>query len=328
MRKRTRTPWTLGLAILAVTCMGLVSSSAWSQARTVSIIVGFAPGGNLDLNARIIAKLVQPSVSEPWIVVNRPGAAAAIARAEVMRAKPDGRTLSMDSGAFLLQGQLGDVPWKGADDFSQVAIVLASYSVHFVRADAPWKTMKELVKHSRKNPDAITYGVTGPNTVGTIRYLMLREVTGISWREIPYVGDAQAITALLGGHIDTAAAAVAAVMPHVKAGKIRILAVPGDERAPSIPDIPTFKEQGWAVSLPSLNLMLGPRGIPNEILQPMAAAIERATTTAEYRKFAEDSGAELYTRFGSAMKTVISDEEAKYRKVAPLLQAQMKAAPK
>ncbi len=317
-------------SLLAGACMApalLPVTGHAQQGKGVTVIVPFAPGGNLDLNARIIATLVKPYVSDPWIVLNRPGATGNLGLAEAMRARPDGKTISLTGGAFLLQGQTADVPWKDGNDFEQIAIVLASYNPHFVRTDAPWKTMTELVEYSKKNPGKVNYGVVGPHGVGTVRYLLLKAATGIDWAEIPYGGDAATITALLGGHIDTGSAAAAGIASQVRAGKIRVLAMPAAERSPNMPDVPTFREQGYNVVLPSFNLILGPKGIPADVLRPMVSAIERATATAEYRKFADDSGADLYTRTGEQMRTTLNSEGATYRTVAPMLLEYVKTHP-
>ena len=321
-----RTHLVLSFAVLLFAC--LLPGPALPQAgRAVNVIVPFGPGGNLDLNARIVANLVKPWQSDPWIVINKPGATGNLGLAEVMRSKPDGRTIALTGGAFLLQGQTADVPWKDGNDFEQIAITLASYNPHFVRTDAPWKTMAELVEYSKKNPGKVNYGVVGPHGVGTVRYLLLRAATGIEWTEIPYSGDAPTLTALMGGHIDTGSAAAAGVAAHARAGKIRLLAVPAAERSPNMPDVPTFREQGYNVVLPSYNLILGPRGIPADVLKPMVHAIEQATATPEYRKFAQDSGADLFVRTGEAMKTVLTSEGATYRAVAPLLKDYIKTHP-
>jgi tripartite-type tricarboxylate transporter receptor subunit TctC len=183
------------------------------------------------------------------------------------------------------------------------------------------------VEYSKKNPGKVNYGVVGPHGVGTVRYLLLQAATGIEWTEISYSGDAPTLTALMGGHIDTGSAAAAGIAAMAKAGKIRILAVPAAERSPNMPDVPTFREQGYNVVLPSYNVILGPRGIPTEALKPMVNAIERATATPEYKKFAEDSGADLFVRTGDAMRSVLNGEGNTYRNVAPLLKDYIKSHP-
>ena len=315
------------LTALIALCLALASPAAWSQARTVTVIVPFGPGGNFDLNARLLANLVKPYMSEPWVVVNRPGINGAIGIGEMMKSRPDGKTVTLAGGSLLLTGFTADVPWKNMADFEQVAVVLASYSVHYVRADAPWKTMTELVEYSKKNPGVVNFGATGPFSVSTLRHLMLRQLTSMSWTEVPFKGDADVMNALLGGHVQTASGGIAGVMPNARAGRVRILAVPAEERVPTMPNVPTLKELGYPVVLPSLNIILAPRTTPADALQPMVSAIERATKLPEYAKFAEDSGAVLYTRFGEAMKSVMSEQEATFRKVAPLLKEYMRTNP-
>ena len=154
-----------------------------------------------------------------------------------------------------------------------------------------------------------------------------RRIAGINWTKVPFTGDAETMTAVLGGHVHTGAAAAPSVAPQVKAGKVRILAVPADERVPSMPDVPTFRELGYPVVLPSLSVVMGPRGIPADVLRELRGVLEKATATPEYRKFADDSGATLYARFGDQARAAVEEEEAKYRVTAPMLQAYIKANP-
>lgn len=315
------------LLLLATTCLGLASAPALAQSRNITVIVPFPPGGNFDLNARLLARLVQPYMSEPWIVINRPGINGAIGIGEMMKSKPDGRTVALAGGSLLLTGFTADVPWKGMADFEQVAVVLASYSVHYVRADAPWKNFTELIEYSKKNPGKVNFGATGPFSVSTLRHLMLRQATGMSWTEVPFKGDADVMNALLGGHVQTASGGIAGVFPNARAGKVRILAVPAEQRIPSMPDVPTLKELGYPIVLPSLNIILAPKGTPATDLQPMVSALEQATRLPDYASFAERSGAVLYTRFGEQMKAVMTEQEATFRKVAPLLKEYMKTNP-
>lgn len=302
--------------LLATLCLGATATPGWAQ-RPLNVIVPFGPGGGVDQIARTYAELVKPYFKQRWEILNRAGGGGTVGLAELMRAKPDGNTIIFSTPGFLLQPYISDVPWKGAEDFQLVAIAADSPTVHFVRSDSPWKSLADLIGYSKQNPGKIKYGVTGAKGTGTVRYLQLREVTGIDWTLVPFTGDAEVVAATLGGHVETATVGVAAVTGQVKAGAIRLIAVPEDERLPAFPDVPTFKELGYNVSQPNYMIVLAPKGTPAARIEELSEAIRKASAGEAFKKFAVETGTLPTVLFGADAQRAVEQLAVTFRDFAP-----------
>ena len=287
---------TLALPALAA---GGSAAPAWSQerwpSRSITMVVPFPPGGQADLAARPIAAALEKILGQSVIVENRGGAGGAIGNAAVAKAEPDGHTILMtlSSLAVLPESErlFGRAPSYEVSQLAPIARVLADPTVLGVPADAPWKTVKELVDDAKKRPGEIAYGSSGPYGTLHVSMEMFANAAGIKLLHVPYRGAGPAVTGLLSGQIQAQASAPGVFKPHVDAGKVRILANWGAERVPAFPDVATFKELGYAdVEFYIWAGLFGPKGLPEPITTRLREAMKRAMSDAEVRKTFENAG--------------------------------------
>jgi tripartite-type tricarboxylate transporter receptor subunit TctC len=286
------------LALPALAGGGFVAP-AWGQerwpTRNITMVVPFPPGGQADLAARPIAAALEKILGQSVIVENRGGAGGAIGNAAVAKAEPDGHTILMtlSSLAVLPESErlFGRTPSYEVSQLAPVARVLADPTVLGVPADAPWKTLKELVDDAKKRPGQIPYGSSGPYGTLHVSMEMFATAAGIKLLHVPYRGAGPAVTGLLSNQIQALASAPGVFKPHVDAGKVRILANWGAERVPAFPDVATFKELGYAdVEFYIWAGLFGPKGLPEPIMTRLRTAMKGAMSDAEVRKIFENAG--------------------------------------
>lgn len=234
--------------------------------KPVTMICGFPAGGALDMTARAIAEAAKKDFPKGLVVVNKPGAASTIANAEVMAAKPDGYTIGIAATAPLtVMPHNTKLPYDKPDDYAPIMNLVDSPECWAVGGDAPWKTIEQFIDYAKKNPGAIRVGTAGVGTIFHLNVEQLKEMAGIDLTFVPFQGGAEVVPALLGKHVGAACLNLAEILPHVKAGKARILAVIEEKRNPLVPDVPTFKEKGYDMTMGAYYLLFGPKGLPKDI---------------------------------------------------------------
>ena len=278
----------LSLALgVALTLVGGAAAQDFPS-RPISIVAPFPPGGVADLTARPLAAAMEKVLKNPVAVVNKTGAAGAVGMQYVATSKPDGYTLllALSSISIIPEADklFGRPPAYTIDQFTPLALLSADPTVLVVRTESPWKTAKEFVDDAKKRPGQISYSSSG--IYGTLHMAMelLSNAAGIKLRHVPTAGGGPAVTALLGGHVDALASGPSAVMPHIKAGKLRALAGWGDKRVASLPDVPTFKELGY----PEAEFyiwagLFAPKGLPEPVLTKLLEATKAAVEQPEFK---------------------------------------------
>ena len=214
--------------------------------RSVTLLVTFPAGGPTDIAGRALAEATSKYLGQPVVVENRPGATGTLGAAALVNAKPDGYTVSMIPITVLRLPHMENVSFDPMKDIRYVMGVSGYVFAFVVRADAQWKSMAELVAAAKANPGKISYGSHG---IGGSVHLATEELSaaqGVKLNHIPYKGSADMLTAMLGGHLDVAVDSTGAV-PHVAAGKARVLAVLTEKRTPVWPDVPTLAELGYGI---------------------------------------------------------------------------------
>jgi tripartite-type tricarboxylate transporter receptor subunit TctC len=251
--------------------------------RTVTMIVPFPPGGQADLAARPIAAALEKLLGQPFIVENRGGGGGSIGNAAAARAAPDGYTLLMTLSSVVVLPEadriLGRKPAYDVSQLAPVARVLADPTLLAVPASAPWKTLQDLVDDAKQRPGIIPYGSSG--TYGTLHVSMemFAASAAIKLLHVPFQGAGPAVKALLGGEVQALASAPGVLKPHVDAGTLRVLANWGGERIASFPNLPTFKELGFAdVEFYIWAGLFAPTGVPELILTRLGEATKAAMT--------------------------------------------------
>jgi tripartite-type tricarboxylate transporter receptor subunit TctC len=234
------------LAILLFALAALPVQAQTFPARPVTLLVTFPAGGPTDIAGRALAEATSKYLGQPVVVENRPGATGTLGAAALVNAKPDGHTVSMIPITALRLPHMENVAFDPMKDIRYVMGVSGYVFAVIVRADSPWKNMRDLVAAAKQRPGQISYGSHG---IGGSVHLATEEFSsgqGIKLNHIPYKGSADMLTAMLGGHLDVAVDSTGAV-PHVAAGKARVLAVLTEKRAPVWPDAPTMTELGYGI---------------------------------------------------------------------------------
>jgi tripartite-type tricarboxylate transporter receptor subunit TctC len=231
------------LALLPVA--GWVAAQEPFPTRPVTIVSPYPPGGAADLTARPFAPALERALKQPVVVLNKPGAGGAVGTQAVAVAKPDGYTIMLTVFSISTIPEAdrvaGRTPTFTRDQFVPIARLNADPTLLMVRAEAPWKTVKELVDDAKKRPDAILYASAGNYTVSHMAVEVFMQAAGIKLRHLPTTGGGPAMTAVLGGHATLSALSTGAVTPQVKAGKVRVLANSGNKRLEAFPDVPTLQ---------------------------------------------------------------------------------------
>jgi tripartite-type tricarboxylate transporter receptor subunit TctC len=271
----------MGCLLLAASPLALAQSS-----QAVSLVVPLAPGGIADITARPLAIPLARELGHSVIVENRIGAGGAVGMAYVTRQKPDGNTLLMALSSIVIIPEAdkisGKVPSYTMSQFTPIALVSADPTVLVVRADSPWKTAADLVRDAKARPKAISFSSSGIYGTTHVAQAMLWQAAGVDMLHVPYNGGGPSMTALLGGQVDMTAQAPGVVSAHLKAGTVRVLGTWGTERLKSLPDVPTFREQGFDVEFYIWSGLFAPAGLPAAKLAQLKSAARAATQDAGF----------------------------------------------
>src|SRR2546426_5447298 len=262
--------------------------------RPPRFIVGFTPGGGVDINARVLASKLSELLGQQVVVENRPGAGTNIANEYVARSAPDGYTLLFNSPAVAINMSLySKPPYDALRDFAGVSVFSESTNILVVPASLPAKTVQELVALARERPGALNYSSAGAGSTQHLAAELFKLRTGTNIVHIPYKGSAPSIAALLAAEVQLSFINPVAIGQHVKSGRLRALAVAGARRTELMPEVPTVKEAGVeGVEVPLWFGMLAPAATPREVVRALAAAVTKAAHPSDTRKRRPQQGAE------------------------------------
>ena len=269
------------IAALAATCL-LAPATARAQSadkypdKPIRIVVPFAPGGSVDTLGRLLAQRMNEGWGVPVVVENRPGAANMIGTQSVATAPPDGYTLLIAVSTHATNPSLqSKVPYDSIKDFEPIALLARTPVVLFTHPSFPAKDVKSLIDLSKTKPQALNFGSGG---VGTMTHLIgeqLKVLTGLDMQHIVYRGGTPAMTDLIAGHLPLSFATVAQALQVYKGGQIKAIAVSSDTRYASVPEIPTFKEQGFDIVANEWYGLLAPAGTPKPIIEKLNTEMKR-----------------------------------------------------
>lgn len=254
--------------------------------RTVRIVVGFPPGGSSDSAARILSEKLAADWGTPVIVENRPGAGSTIATAQVAAAPPDGHTLLLIApGTHAVSAALfSNLSYDPVRSFSSVSQVGAGTYFVLVNAEAPFRTLAELVQAARARPGEVSYASTGNGSGSHLVAESLATAAGVRFLHTPYNGAAPATLALLSGQVGFAISDISAAT-HLQSGKLRALAVTSNRRSPLVPDVPTVAEAGMPQAEYVLSVgLVGPAGIPAPVISQLHAAVAKVLAMPDVRQ--------------------------------------------
>jgi tripartite-type tricarboxylate transporter receptor subunit TctC len=296
----------------------LAPAGAWAQeypTKPIELVLPFGPGGSHDLTARALVSVAQPYLGQPLVVVLRPGGGGAVGSQVVTRAKPDGYTLLFGgSGPNTIFPLVQKAP-IGPDHFVPVARINYSPSVFAVRADAPWKSFRELVEYAKQNPGKLNFANTGPWGAGDFPMRRVARSTGIEYNNIPHDGGGPALLALLGGHADASFQFSAQLLPHIGAGKIRALAVTDTKRIPQLASVPTLQEEGVDVVFTMWRSVVAPKGTPPAVVAKLEAAFRQMTDDKSFQALIKQLGDEIHFQGAKEFEATWRQEHDVFAKV-------------
>jgi tripartite-type tricarboxylate transporter receptor subunit TctC len=282
---------------LAAAALPAISRIAWPQAypsRPITIVVGYVAGGPSDLLGRMVGERLRSSFGQPVVIENVPGANGSIGIGRVARATPDGYTLVIGLwNTHVVNGAIYTLPYDVQKDFEPVALLSNTPSLVVARKNFPADDLKGLIDWLKANPDKATEGHVGIGSVGHIGGLLLQNMTGTRFQQVPYRGSAPVMQALLGGQIDFGIESAVTSLPQYRAGSIKAFAVTGKTRVMSAMEIPTVDEAG----LPGLHIrpwfaLFAPKGTPKDIVSKLNAEVRvllaDSTTRQRFAELGQD----------------------------------------
>jgi tripartite-type tricarboxylate transporter receptor subunit TctC len=296
--------------LLVASLLALAASGAAAQGfpnRPVTLIVPWPAGGTTDIVMRALAEATQKYLGQPVVVENRPGAAGSLGAVALLKAPPDGYTVTQIPLSVFRLPHLQPTPYNPLTDLTYIAGVSGYTFGVVVRSDAPWQTWNELVAFAKANPDKVSYGTPGANTSLHITMEEIAFTQGITWTHVPYKGNAENNAGLLGGHINVSADSTG-WGPQVDAGKMRLLVTWGPQRTKRWPNVPTLKELGYGIVSNSPYGIAGPKGMDPQVVRILHDAFKKGMedpihlqalekfdqelvymSSEEYAKFARDT---------------------------------------
>ncbi|MDH0512145.1 Bug family tripartite tricarboxylate transporter substrate binding protein, partial [Comamonas terrigena] len=275
--------------------------------KPINVIVPFPAGGSTDMVARAVALSMGEQLGKPFVVENRPGATGTIGAGAVKRAPADGYTLLVASlGPFVVAPHLiKNVPYDATKDFDYITIPVQAPNVLVASTSQKARTVAEVIAALKAQPGKLSFASSGNGSSDHLSAELFWQQTGTEAMHVPYKGGAPAITDLLGGQVDFSFQNVNAVLPHLRSGKLRAIAVTGTQRSPVLPDVPTLAEAGVkGAEVYSWQGMAAPKGLPADVKAKLAKAAIAAVQQPELRKRFMEQGLEIvgntpeeFTRF-------------------------------
>ncbi|MBG9389422.1 tripartite tricarboxylate transporter substrate binding protein [Caenimonas aquaedulcis] len=284
--------------VLAASAL-LLSAAGLAQAQTyptkpITMIVPFPPGGLADIVARPVAEAMSRDLGQPVVIENRAGAGGGIGMAYVSKAPADGYTILMSLSSLTVLPEadvvLGRAQMYALNSLRPIARFTADPTVLAVRADAPWKTVKDFVEDAKAHPGTINYGSSGNYGTMHVPMEILAQQAGMKMTHVPYTGAAPAVVALLGGQIQALSTGPATVLQHVKAGKVRVLAHWGTGKLESMPDVPSLKDSGYNAEYAQWSGLFIPANTPDAVAQRLRAAARAAAADAKVKDIILNAG--------------------------------------
>jgi len=306
----------LARTLLAAACAGL-TAAATAQSypdRPVKIMIGFAPGGNVDTVLRHVATRLEQRLGKPVLVENRPGAAGTIAAAATARAEPDGYTLLFGVAANLAvaPATMKAPPYDPVSAFAPVVEIARGPYVWLVRSDAPARTLAEFVVWARQNPGKLNYASPGIGSAHHLATEMFKRAAGFELVHVPYKGGLY--PALLAGEVQAMFETMPGPLAHLEGGRVRALGVTGPGRLPALPDVPTFAEQGQRdVEASFFWGIVGPAGMPPAIVSRLNAEVAGALAAPELKALFAKWSVEVTAGTAAAFGANIARDYARWK---------------
>ena len=274
------------LLALLLGASGAMAQSFPEEGRPITLMVPYAAGGTVDGAARLMAAGLEEELGTTVQVVNKPGAASQVAMASLLQSEPDGYTLSYAVLPTVITHYMDPeraAPY-GREDFQKIGLHFAVPALLAVNTDSPYQSVGDLLAAARENPGGIKVSDSGLMATPHMQILMLELAEDVKFAAVHFDGGAPSVTALLGGHVDVLAGSIGDAVPNVKAGNFRVLGIADSEPSPYLPDVPTMASQGIDVVTYSATGMIGPAGMPEEVVDTLSEAMEKVIASDKHQK--------------------------------------------
>lgn len=303
------------LAAVLSLCAVLAAAPLHAQSypnRPITMIVPFPPGGIADITGRPFAASMTRLLGQSVVVENRAGAGGAVGHAQVARAAPDGYTIMMALSSIAIIPVADEVnsrqPTYRMSDFTPIALVSADPTVLMVPVDSPWKTLKDLVADAKARPGKITYSSSGIYGTTHTAFEMFAQAAGINLLHVPYKGGGPAMAAALAGEVMITAQSPGVANPHVKSGRMRLLASWGGKRIATLPDVPTLREQGVDAEFYIWAALFAPAGIPQEVATRLRTVARQVVQEQDFRKAMTNMNTPIDYREGTEFQAFLDGD--------------------
>lgn len=287
--------------------------------RPIKFVVPFAAGGGGDVVARMLAQRLSERLNNPVVVENRTGAGGNIGSDFVLKSPPDGYTLLNMSSTYPIQAAVSKLPFDPIADMQPIMMVSRDPVVVLVNIKSPLRNTTDLLEMAKRSPGKLSHGSAG---VGSLAHLSMEELgflMGVKFLHIPYKGSSQAFSDLLGGNVDMMLTSVTFSAPYLKSGRVRALGVSGPARQESLPDLPTFEEQGVkGFNVVDWKAVAGPRGIPADVVAFLNAELNAVLKSREVSEKFQSEGTTAVGGTPDQMMQVIRSDIARWKRVAEL----------
>ncbi len=303
-------------AVLAMVTTPVVAQQPYPS-KVIRIIVPLVPGGSTNNITRMVADKLKENVGQPVIVENRPGGNSILGSELVARAAPDGYTLLVNSGTHVILPLVEPkLPFDPIKDFAPVATLSRTRYVMLVHPSVPAKTMKEFIAFAKPRPGQIDFASSGTASGSRIAGEVFNMLAGVRMQNIPYKGGAQAVSDLIGGHVHVSFNSPNLSAPYINAGRLRPLAITGENRLDLLPQVPTFREAG----LPAYNEigwqgMFAPAAAPKAIVDRLNAEIAKMQNAPDFKAMYQKRGLETFVSTPEQFAAILKAESAKLAKL-------------
>ena len=291
------------------------SVSAAYPDKPIKVLIGYAPGGSTDVVARLLAPKLQEKLGQPIIIENKPGAAGDFAAEMMLQAPADGYTLMMTTVAVhAINPGLAKQKFDPINDFTPLAFVCSYPMIMIASPQTSFKTLAELKSFAAATPPF--YSSSGVGSPGHLSAELLRGRTDVNITHVPYKGGSPSVLAIMSGEAQLNFATLPAVVPQIRGGKVRAIALASKHRNPAVPDVPTMAE--WGVSdfeVGTWSALIGPKGLPAEVVQKVSAAVTAVLNDPVVRQRLVEDGAEIQTMTPAELGAFMRTENARWVKV-------------
>ncbi len=310
-----RSTWCL-LAALALT---MAPAAAWAQdwpSKAVTLVVPFPPGGSNDVAARVVAESLRKRINQTVVVDNKPGASGAMGTEAALRAPKDHHTLLVASDSVSLVPLFKTTSWDLSKSFTPIAVLAYQPIVVVTSASSGLKSIKDLQAKARSMPDQLPYATSGQGSIQHLVGELFAQNLGINLLHIPYKGGGQAVNDVVAGQVPVAVLGAAAVLPHIKSGKLIALAVSTRQRSPMLPDTPTLAESGAGdIDVPQWSALFAVEGTPAAVVTRMRRSVEESLAEPAVKQQLSNAAMDVIATTPEAFQQRMVQDRARWAKL-------------